>query len=341
MSASACMTWMTKLPVRSAVMALMLLACVTAAAQKRSEVLRTRLDSLLDKNYNKINYDTTYIARPDASLTLKARVSEGASSLYIKQKADGVRTKADLETSHMVKLSLGANYKGLAVALTLNPARLRGRNNDYEFNLNYYSNRVCLEASYQWSKTMAGDVTSRDMTVHLGRGALRTRLLNVTGYYVFNHKRFSYPAAFSQTYIQKRSAGSWLVGFSYQGGSLKSTDDAPENMPVTRFHVGHFGIGGGYGYNLVLHRKWLLHLSTMPTIVVGDYNNITYDGEKSKVHGKFPELIFNERAAVVYNMGANKFAGMSFSMNNLLLGHGHNRADQSKWLARAFFGIRL
>ena len=112
-------------------------------------------------------------------------------------------------------------------------------------------------------------------------------------------------------------------------------------MPKTRIHVGYFGIGGGYGYNFVLHRKWLLHLSAMPTIVVGNYNNITYDGEKSKVRGSFPEMIFTERAAVVYNMGSNKFAGMSFTVNNLLLGHGHNRTEQSKWLARAFFGIRL
>ena len=74
---------------------------------------------------------------------------------------------------------------------------------------------------------------------------------------------------------------------------------------------------------------------------IGDYNNITYDGEKYKVHGSFPELIFNERAAVVYNMGANKFAGLSFNMNNLVLGHGHNRSYQSKWLSRVFFGIRL
>lgn len=332
---------MTKIPMRAALIVMMLLIGGTAAAQKRSEVLRTRIDSLLDKRYSRVNYDTSYIARPNATLTLKARASVAGSNLYVRELSDGVRTKADLETSHMVKLSIGANYKGLAAAISLNPANLRGKNNDYEFNLNYYSNRFCVEASYQMSKTMAGDVSSGDRSAHMDRGSLKTKLFNITGYYVFNNKRFSFPAAFSQTYIQKRSAGSWLVGFSYQGGTLKSTDKAPEDMPVTRFHVGHFGIGGGYGYNLVLHRKWLLHLSTMPTIVVGDYNNITYDGEKSKVHAKFPELIFNERAAVVYNMGANKFAGLSVNVNNFVLGHGHNRTYQAKWLSRVFFGIRL
>ena len=332
---------MTKLPLRTTLLVIVLLIGSTTVAQKRSELLRTRIDSLLDKNYNKVNFDTAYIGRPKTNLTLKARASVAGSNLYIREKTDGVRTKADLETSHMVKLSLGANYKGLAAAISLNPANLRGKNNDYEFNLNYYNNRFCVEASYQMSKTMAGDVSSGDVSYHLGHGGLKTRLLTITGCYVFNHKRFSFPAALSQTYIQKRSAGSWLAGFSYQGGTFKSTDDAPDAMPKTRIHVGYFGIGGGYGYNFVLHRKWLLHLSAMPTIVVGNYNNITYDGEKSKVRGSFPEMIFTERAAVVYNMGSKKFAGMSFTVNNLLLGHGHNRTEQSKWLARAFFGIRL
>ena len=335
------MTSMTKLAMRSVLVALLVTVGATATAQKRTETLRNRLDSLLDKNYSKVNYDTNYIARPDASLTLKARTSIAGNNLYVRQKVDGERVKADLETSHMLNFSVGANYKGLAAAISINPARLKGRNNDFEFNLNYYSNRFCVDASYQMSKTMAGDVSSGETVNHLDRGVLKTKLLNVTGYYVFNHRRFSFPAALSQTYIQKRSAGSWLAGFSYQGGTLKTTDDAPEGMPELRFHVGHFGIGGGYGYNLVLHRKWLLHFSTLPTIVVGDYNNITYAGEKRKVHGKFPEFILNEHLAAVYNMGANQFAGMTFQISNFMLGHGHNRSYQAKWIARAFYGIRL
>ena len=335
------MTLTIKLTLRTTLLLLCVLLCSAATAQKRSEVLRARLDSVLDKKYTKANYDTAYIGRPQTNLTLKARTSVSGNNLHISQRAEGRRVKADLETNHMVNLSFSANYKGLAAAISLNPAKLKGSNNDFEFNLNYYSNRFCVDASYQISKTMAGDVSNEETSGHIDRGVLKTKLLNVTGYYVFNHKRFSFPAAFSQTYIQKRSAGSWMVGFSYQGGTLKTTDEADEDFPDVHFHVGHFGIGGGYGYNLVLHRKWLLHLSTMPTIVVGDYNNITYDGEKRKVHGKFPELILNERAAAVYNMGAKKFAGLSFNISNFVLGYGHNRTYQAKWIARAFFGIRL
>ena len=194
---------MTKLPLRTTLLVIVLLIGSTTVAQKRSELLRTRIDSLLDKNYNKVNFDTAYIGRPKTNLTLKARASVAGSNLYIREKSNGERTKADLETSHTVKLSLGANYKGLAAAISLNPTRLSGKNNDFEFNLNYYSNRFCVEMGYQMSKTMAGDVSRGDKSGHLDRGSLKTKLLNITGYYVFNNKRFSFPAAFSQTYIQK------------------------------------------------------------------------------------------------------------------------------------------
>lgn len=335
------MTSMTKLTMRSALIILMLLTGEVAIAQKHSEKLRTRIDSILDKRYYKMNYDTAYIGRPNSKLTLKTRASIAGNTLHIKQTEDGQRIKADLETNHMLTFSIGANYRGLAASVSLNPAKLTGRNKDYEFNLNYYSNRFCIDASYQISETMSGNVSNDDIRLHLDRGVLRTKTLNVTGFYTFNYKRFSFPAAFSQSYIQKRSAGSWIAGFSYQGGTLKTTDKAPDEMPRLRFHVGHFAIGGGYGYNLVLHRKWLMHLSVMPTVVIGDFNNVTYNDEKKKVHAPFPEMIFNERAAVVYNMGSKQFAGMSFLMNTVAFGRGHDQTYQSKWLARAFFGIRL
>ena len=35
-------------------------------------------------------------------------------------------------------------------------------------------------------------------------------------YYIFNHRRFSYPAAFSQSTIQRRSSGSWLWDWAIQ-----------------------------------------------------------------------------------------------------------------------------
>ena len=50
-------------------------------------------------------------------------------------------------------------------------------------------------------------------------------VVNIAGYYTFNHNRFSFPAALYQNYYQRHSAGSLLAGFSFQGGSIKTTDE--------------------------------------------------------------------------------------------------------------------
>ena len=44
---------------------------------------------------------------------------------------------------------------------------------------------------------------------------LNVSITGVNFYYIFNHKRFSYPAAFAQSTCQKISCGSWMVGLGY------------------------------------------------------------------------------------------------------------------------------
>jgi hypothetical protein len=44
---------------------------------------------------------------------------------------------------------------------------------------------------------------------------LNVSITGVNFYYIFNHKRFSYPAAFAQSTCQKISCGSWMVGAGY------------------------------------------------------------------------------------------------------------------------------
>ena len=178
----------------------------------------------------------------------------------------------------------------------------------------------------------------------LESGDATMKVLNVAGYYTFNHRRFSFPAAFTQSYIQRRSAGSWLAGFSYQGGSIKTTKALLErnaDAPETRIYVGHLGIGGGYGYNWVLGKRWLLHFSMLPTFVVYNRNNMTVRGERKKAQQMRFNMIFNERAAVVYQFSQRYFAGATLVMNNSVFDDDKVIVNQNKWRARAFFGMRL
>ena len=87
-------------------------------------------------------------------------------------------------------------------------------------------------------------------------------------------------------------------------------------MPDYRIYVGHLGIGGGYGYDLVVGRNWLIHLSALPTLVVSNRNNIKVDGQRRDMVTKFPDLILAERAAIVRNFDNKYFAGATLVMTN-------------------------
>jgi len=241
-------------------------------------------------------------------------------------------------------MSIGASYRGISAAVAINPAKMKGLYKDYEFNLNYYSSRLSLDFSYQRSETLAGDFTGDKGDLRLESGEALLKVLNIAGYYTFNHRRFSYPAAFTQSYIQRRSAGSWLAGISYQGGSIKTTDDLKArnpNAPDVRIYIGHVGIGGGYGYNWVPSRKWLLHLSILPTVVVYNRNNMTVNGERKEAQHMRLNMLFNERAAVVYNFSPRYFASLTAVVNNSVFKDDNVTVNQNKWRARASFGMRL
>lgn len=328
------------------VVLILLFAMVSdSAAQKLTQrQRRERMDSVLAARYYKIPYDTNYVVRPQGRLTLKVRMNQTGNSIHAKGTVNGLYSKADLSTSHKTTFSLAAIYRGIGVGFAVNPAKWKGIYKDYEFNLNYYSNRLSLDLSYQRSESLAGDIKGDRGEQHLLDEDLKMKVLNMVGYYAFNHRRFSFPAAFTQSYIQRRSAGSWLAGISYQGGSIETTDKLKErnpNAPDVRIYLGHIGIGGGYGYNWVLGNKWLLHFSMLPTFVVFNRNNMTVNGVRKKAkHMRF-NMIFNERVAVVRNLSPRYFIGATLVMNNSIFDDDAVVVNQNKWRARAFFGMRL
>lgn len=325
---------------KTVVFLLMLLAGSVTFAQSKREVMRERVDSVLRKNYEKGSYDTLYIKRPDSKLTLKVRGNLSGNYIHAKNTVDRDDIRAKLNTDTRATLSVAATYYGVTAGFAINPAKLGGKNKDMEFNLNAYGNRFGVEASYQLSQTLSGDISDNDGTYHLDKGFLRMATVSVTGYYAFNHRHFSYPAAFTQSYIQKRSAGSWLVGFSYQGGSIKTTDDAPDELGNARIYVGNFAIGGGYGYNLVA-KKWLFHLSAQPNVIIFNSNSVKMNGEKRSESLHFPEMIVNSRAAIIYNINTKYFVGTTYVVNSTLFGDLDHYTRQVKWRARAFVGMRL
>ena len=296
-----------------------------------------RIDSLLSRRYYKGDLDTTYIVRPQTKWTVTARFNVSGAKIEAEGMDNGQHFKSEMEADRKATLSVGVSYLGFSLSAALNPAKLMGKYRDFELNFNSYGRRFGFDIIYQDAKNFTGWHDHEGMErIELPDGMLKVRTLNVNAYYAFNSRRFSYPAAFSQSYIQRRSAGSFLLAAS--GMRQHATLDWDQEMQLKMTNI---ALGAGYGYNYVPRQGWLLHLSALPTFIVYSNTSMTFGDTRVPLHYHFPEVIITGRGAVVRHW-SNKFLGLSMVFNFTNIGHKENLTlHNTKWRIRTFFGIRL
>lgn len=295
-----------------------------------------RVDSMLTARYRRGNIDTAYITRPQTKWTVTGRLNVSGSDLENEGRENGEPFRSKVSSDYKSTLSVGVNYLGVTLNVALNPAKILGKYNDFELNLNSYGNLWGFDFIYQNARNFTGWHEANGTRIEMPSDVLSMRSLNVNAYYAFNHRRFSYPAAFTQSYIQRRSAGSFLLAVSGQGQHTETKNVLESNLKVT-----NIAVGGGYGYNWVPGRRWLLHLSTLPTLIVYSNTSLTVDNERVPIDYHFPEVIITARGAVVRQFG-NMFAGATMVYNFTNIGdRGHLSVYNMKWRTRLFFGVRF
>lgn len=300
-----------------------------------------RGDSLLARNYRKKNIDTAYITRPDARWTIKLRTNISSSKLHIITTAGDERRDMEAQSEFRGTVSVAVAYRGLGLGVALNPAKLAGKSKDFEFNLNSYGNKFGFDVVYLSSKTYKGTQTIGDVRTDVGKGLISMDGLNLNAYYALNGKRFSFPAAFSQSYIQRRSAGSWMIGASLDVSRTRTTADEQTGTTDMKIDICDFALGAGYAYNWVPSRHWLLHLSALPTYTVFARDKMTSDGEHYSMSHVLMSGIITGRGAAVYSW-RNKFVGATMVYNYSFAGNkDHLQVQRDKWRVRAFFGFRF
>jgi len=296
-----------------------------------------RAERLLSQRYYKGGIDTAYITRPSTKWTVRLRLNESGSTFQTEGYESAQHFRSEIEAERKATLSVGVSYLGVSISAALNPAKLAGKYHDYELNINSYGKRFGFDFIYQDAKNFTGwyeqDGQKR---IELPADMLSMKTLNANAYYSFNSRRFSYPAAFSQSYIQHRSAGSFLLAASVQGQHATLKWEQEDNLKMT-----NIGIGAGYGYNYVPGRGWLLHISALPTFIVYSNTSMNFGDASVPLHYHFPEVIITGRGAVV-RQWSNKFLGLSMIFNYTNIGDKKNLAVMNtKWRVRTFFGLRL
>jgi len=145
-------------------------------------------------------------------------------------------------------------------------------------------------------------------------------------YYIFNHQRFSYPAAFAQSTCQKISCGSWMAGIGYMNNSLEFDHEAFKKLLEERYrlkdveldsslmfnNVRYYNLNAsvGYAYNWVFAKNCLFCASGSLALAYKKSKGEAYGVDK----GGFDFSNFNVdaigRFGLVYN-NTRWYAGAS------------------------------
>ncbi len=232
-----------------------------------------------------------------------------------------------------------------------------------EFDFSIYSAQIGADIYYRRTGSDY-KIRSLDLGPNINTDALKGEpfdgvSVSITGvnlYYIFNHQRFSYPAAFAQSTIQKISCGSWMVGVEYTRNSLEFDHNKLQNMIDDRLGPGvakldsgmmfnsveyyNSSASVGYAYNWVFKRNWLFCASLSLALAYKrargdaadekkrrfqfDINNVNIDGI-----GRFALVYNNMRwyagaSAIVraYNYRQARFAANNIFGNlNIYVGY--------------------
>ena len=196
-----------------------------------------------------------------------------------------------------------------------------------EMALNLYSSKFGVDL--YWRKT-GSDFKIRSYngfqlntpTKNMDFNGFQSKIKGLNAYWIFNYKRFSYPAAYSQSTNQRKSAGSLMAGFSYSQHNISfDYDKLPTEMRdqlhnallFKKVKYSDYSLCLGYGYNWGFAKNWVSNLSLLPAIAY----------KKSKINDTpqphthwIKDINFDliTRASIVYN-NSKYFAGAALVMH--------------------------
>ena len=279
----------------------------SVSAQGGKSNLMTRLHQVqqfLD-NKAKKKVDPSYIEVPEKPWRVVLRYNASvfdvdySNSISDPATGDGLDWEMCFEPPMASSIGVWAGYRGTGIGFSRSLHRKKG------VTLSFTTTGAKYGATIRLRGFDIDEVTVNS-TVHEGGQEVKDEMkgdLNVpasvaslylNGYYVFNGRRYSQAAAYNQSVIQRRSAGSFLLGATWYMSAFDFSDDKNSGMILLSNNIGrlklHQGnIGVGYGYNWVPLRGLVINAMVMPTISF--YNRVKvykYDCNYELVEAKGP-----------------------------------------------------
>lgn len=307
----------------------------TVKVGKKNTVFR-RIGKAFTKVFKGFNeVDTSYIEPQHYNYTLMLQNTNTYEIYKLESKSGQSITFAPKPT---VRIGPYVGWRWIFLGYTFDISHISNDNNKKELELSLYSSMFGIDLYYR--KT-GNDYRIRE--AHLADGVGRNVLkgvpfsglsVGIKGfdlYYIFNHRKFSYPAAFSQSTCQKRSCGSPLIGIGFTSHTLdldyKKLEQVVEDklsneyqnvkldsgLMFNKVRYTSYSVSGGYAYNWVFARNWLFAASLSVALAYKkSAGDLHYKSEFSLRDFKFGDLNIDGvgRFGIVWN-NTKFYAGAS------------------------------
>ena len=209
-----------------------------------------------------------------------------------------------------------------------------------ELDLSLYSSMLGVDLfwrqtgnDYHIERMKLGDDINTSAMLKAPFDGFKSSIKGFNLYYILNHRKFSYPAAYAQSTVQRRSAGTMLLGIGYTRHKLEVDWDKLSDLVDSRLNpdgthepsakidsslmfsqvkYSDVNVSCGYAYNWVFAKNWLFDFSLSMGLA---YNQSSSDVEGE--HFDFKNFDFKNvnvdgigRFGLVWN-NTRWYAGMS------------------------------
>ena len=233
-------------------------------------------------------FDTTYVQRDRYAAQVQLYNTHFLQLIRLTgTDAEGHSQSLVFSPAHSVKIGPYVTWHGISLGYSFGVVPDRYGSKATEWTVAAYNSKVGFDFSYVASRgnfnlLRASGISGVDnaQIKEVRFPAMRTHTLAINAYYVFNYRHFSYPAAFSLSTVQLRSAGSWLLGARYDDQalhfdaertaslfkSLSPKAELNEALRIDKINYRQLAISLGYAYNWVPWKGWLLSGGAAPAL---------------------------------------------------------------------------
>lgn len=307
-----------------------------------------------------LSVDTTFIERNKFNVTIMTQGDWRYKTIRLRaQDEEGHHQSLYFSPKSQVTIGPYFGYSLLFFGITLDigTQKLMNHTNTYlsiyapMFGVDYYVERDVNGYKINGISGFDKEITKQSQGMSFPGMSSNMRYFHF--YYIFNHRHFSYPAAYAQSTIQRKSTGAFIFGYNY---SLQKINFDYEKLPSPFYDINgnllineglkvsevryiNHSFSLGYSFNWVFAHNWLFNISASPSI---GYNFTKGEKLTSEKLYRLRNINFDfiGKTAIVWN-SQRLFAGGAFTAHTYAYKKSTFSCQNSLFYAQLYMGVNL